>query len=346
MPKLPKIIIESHVPFLDTIFEGVAQVERLSPEAITPEAVREARALIIRTRTRCDARLLESSTVRFIGTATIGTDHIDLPYCRQRGIEVVNAPGCNAPAVAQYVLASILTLFPQPKGLTLGVIGVGHVGSIVARWAQALGIRTLLCDPPRARREGAEGFSSLAHVAAEADILTFHTPLTRSGADATYHLADEALFSSLKPGATIINSSRGAVVDNQALMEALRCGAVAHAVVDTWEQEPDILPELLAATDIATPHIAGYSLQGKQRASQAVANALLRHLGSSRRLDLNVAEPPFTPSASQILASYNPIVDTALLRQSPGDFERLRNTYHLRSEPITALKSSTIRRAE
>ena len=179
---MKKILIDAFVPYIGDIFDGVARTEVIQPEDFTPEAVADADALIVRTRTRCDAPLLEGSAVTFVGTATIGTDHFNLPWLASRGIEAVNAPGCNAPAVAQYVLASIYALVPEPEGLTVGVVGVGHVGRIVARWCEALGMNVLCCDPPRAEAEGPAGFVALDEIARRADIITFHTPHTKAPA--------------------------------------------------------------------------------------------------------------------------------------------------------------------
>ncbi len=220
---MPKIVIESHIPYVGNAFAGVADTTFLPPEGITPEAVRDADALIVRTRTRCDAALLDGSRVRFVATATIGTDHIDLGYCRDNGIEVVSAPGCNAPAVAQYVWASVFTLRRDDwQGLTLGIVGLGHVGSIVADWARRLGVKVLACDPPRQRRDGgwnpaepfasgSEPFVTLSDIAEKCDIITIHTPHTKTGRDATHHLADRR--ASCKPtiGYPLAFSHPGAV---------------------------------------------------------------------------------------------------------------------------------------
>ena len=219
---MKKILIDAFVPYIGDIFDGVARTEVIQPEDFTPEAVADADALIVRTRTRCDAPLLEGSAVTFVGTATIGTDHFNLPWLASRGIEAVNAPGCNAPAVAQYVLASIYALVPEPEGLTVGVVGVGHVGRIVARWCEALGMNVLCCDPPRAEAEGPAGFVALDEIARRADIITFHTPHTKAPAPyPSHHLADEAFFASLQRTPLIINAARGPVVDNAALLRAM-----------------------------------------------------------------------------------------------------------------------------
>ena len=192
-----RIIVEANIPYIRGLLEKFGDVAYLPASGITADAVRRADALFVRTRTRCDASLLDGSSVKFVATATIGTDHIDLQWCRGAGIDVANAPGCNAPAVAQYVHAVIGSRFGgDVRGLTLGVVGVGHVGGIVARWGERLGMRVLRCDPPRQRREGGD-FVDLATVAREADVITFHTPLTSSGADATWHIADSRFLESL-----------------------------------------------------------------------------------------------------------------------------------------------------
>ena len=337
-----KVIVENHIPFLRGRLEPFAEVLYLPCEEITPEAVASADALLVRTRTRCDASLLSGSQCSFIGTATIGTDHIDLPYCRSRGIEVANAPGCNAPAVAQWVHSTIAR-FMQARGitdcsqLTLGIVGVGHVGSIVERWARSLGFHVLLCDPPRARREGAEGFVSLDVIAAEAHIITFHTPLSRSGNDATYHLCDEAFTSRLRHCLLLLNSARGEITHTGALLRALDSRAIGDVAIDCWENEPAISPELLARAFVATPHIAGYSAEGKQRATAMVLEAMGRHFGWDIAIDNPDAPAEGAPVVTQklIAASYDPMADTASLRHNPASFEALRNAYALRHEVHT-----------
>lgn len=345
-----RIVIESHIPFVGSQLDGIAEVVRLAPEEITREAVADTEALIVRTRTRCDASLLEGSRVGLVATATIGTDHIDKGYCRSRGIEVVSAPGCNAPAVAQYVWASVLTLRPQIEGLTIGIVGMGHVGTIVADWARRLGVRVLPCDPPRKREEACsdfwkglpavpEPFTDLATIAREADIITFHTPHTKEGPDATHHLADEAFFDALKRRPIVINAARGPIVATEAILKAIEAKKISEAVIDCWEGEPRISEALLASAAIATPHIAGYSIEGKQRATAATLRAALRYFGAPEaRIDAITAPPTgnsgirITPES--ILASYNPLKDTATLRAdfTPAGFEQLRNTYPLRHE--------------
>ncbi len=334
-----KIIVERNVPFLD-VLRRVADVTCLSSSDITPEAVKDADALIVRTRTRCDSSLLEGSRVSFIATATIGTDHIDGQWCAANGIEVANAPGSNAPGVAQYVFSSLMRVINRPlRQYRLGIVGAGHVGSIVERWARSMDVPVMLCDPPRERAEGRGKWFSLEEVAERADIITFHTPLTRTGADATYHLADEAFFKSLRRAPVIINSARGAVVDNRAWAEAIRAGVAGPAIIDCWEGEPEISSELLELATVATPHIAGYSLQGKQRASQMALTALCRHFGlpelsitDSRGNGLTIPPCARTITEATALRGYDPMADTAALKAAPASFEQLRNSYSLRQE--------------
>ncbi|MDD5871065.1 MAG: 4-phosphoerythronate dehydrogenase [Bacteroidales bacterium] len=334
-----KIIIERNIPYIAGALERHGEVAYLPAGEITREAVADADALFVRTRTRCNADLLEGSRVRFIATATIGTDHIDLDYCRSRGITVVNAPGCNAPAVAQYVFAVIGSRFAGEdlSKLRLGVVGVGNVGSIVARWGERLGMTVLRCDPPRMRREGGD-FVDLRCIAEHTDIITFHTPLNLSGIDATYHLADAKLLGGLSRCRLLINSSRGEVVDNAALAEAIG-KTVESAAIDCWEGEPAIDRNLLAKAFVATPHIAGYSSEGKKRATAMTLEAFARHFG----VDVDAIPTIEAPargadidSIEQVTATYNPLVDTELLRTSPDQFENLRNNYNLRHEVVTA----------
>lgn len=332
-----KIVVEANIPYIRGILEKFGEVVYLPASAIDFAAVRDADALFVRTRTRCDGRLLSGSSVGFIATATIGTDHIDLGYCRDNGIAVYNAPGCNAPAVAQYVFSVIGNYFGGRSlaGMKLGVVGVGNVGSIVARWGGRLGMDLLLCDPPRSRREGGGSFVGLDRVMEEADVITFHTPLTKEGDDRTFHLADSRFFNGLKRCRLLINSSRGAVVDNAALLEALAEKRLEAAAIDCWENEPQINRQLLENAFVATPHIAGYSSDGKKRATAMALEAFSRHFG------VEVDGIPSTDAPSkgaeikdirQVMASYDPLADTARLKANPDDFEQLRNNYTLRLE--------------
>lgn len=313
------IIIESHIPFARGVAEAAGHTVRyLPPGEITPAAVSRADALVVRTRTHCDKTLLDGSRVRYIATATIGTDHIDLDYCRLHGIRVDNAPGCNAPAVAQYVLSVIGRL--RPGGIKcLGIIGVGHVGTVVDRWARVNGIRTMLCDPPRAAAEGLDGFHTLGQIAAACDAITLHVPLD----DTTRHMVDHRLLQSIAPGTLLVNAARGAVCDTGAM---LRNPHIDYAI-DCWEDEPDISRHLLHRAVIATPHIAGYSLEGKRRATAMVLRAI------DPTIDTPLDPVAQAPALTSIVASYDPMADTLALRHDPTAFETLRNTYNLRHEP-------------
>ena len=336
-----KILIESHIPFIKGLLEPVAQVEYLEPEQFTPQSVACADALVIRTRTVCNEALLAGSRVQFIGTATIGTDHIDLEYCHNHGITVCNAAGCNAPAVAQYVLATIGHFMQQqgiasPAELTLGIVGVGHVGSIVERFARECGFKVLLCDPPRAEAEGAESFVDIHTIAAKADIITFHTPLTRSGAHATYHMCNHELLASLRRCRLLINSARGAVVDNAHLVQYMQSHPALSVAIDCWEGEPNISPELLDKAFVATPHIAGYSAEGKKRGTAMVIEQINSHFGWNIVPQAVDACTPTRGAScvtlSRITHSYNPLTDTHALKSAPHTFEALRNHYLLRHE--------------
>ncbi len=334
-----KIIVEKNIPYVKGLLEPFAEVEYLAAEAINAEKVADAEVLLVRTRTRCDEALLANSKCKFIGTATIGTDHIDLDYCKQGGIAVHNAPGCNAPAVAQYVLSTIGHWMKReniiyPNGLTIGIVGVGHVGSIVARWARQLGFKVLLNDPPLHRSTGSALYVPLSKLISDADIITFHTPLTKGGLDPTYHLADEFFFNSVQSCRLLINSARGPIVDNKAIIEAIDSHAISTVAIDCWENEPNISNELLNRAFVATPHIAGYSAEGKTRATAMILSALSQHFGWD--IEIPEVSAPLHGALSitldKIMSSYNPLEDTARLNASPETFEEQRNNYSLRHE--------------
>lgn len=330
-----KVVVESHVPYVAAALAGHARVTSLAPEDITPAAVRDADALVVRTRTRCDARLLDGSRVTLVGTATIGTDHIDMDYCASRGITVASAPGCNAPAVAQWVTGTLralgATVRPAAsRPLTLGVVGVGHVGSIVARWAARLGYDVLLCDPPRAAREGG-AFVALDEVLESADIITLHVPLSRDGRDATYHMIDGAALSRARRCRLLLNAARGPVCDTQALLDTRGDMALA---IDCWEHEPLLSLPLLRRAAVATPHIAGYSIEGKQRGAAMVLEALARHFDIHPDIVWPAAPATGIDGITWQNIHYDPLADTAALRACPSRFEQLRNHYALRHEPF------------
>jgi erythronate-4-phosphate dehydrogenase len=318
---------------------------------MTPELVRHADALIIRTRTTCGERLLKESAVEYIASATIGADHIDAEYCRKRGIAWSNAPGCNAGAVCQYVAAALFACAQkktlQLRGLTIGIVGVGHVGEKVASLCHALGMRVLLNDPPRERTEGAGAFTTLERLQQDADIISFHVPLNSAGEFATRHLVDDGFLKRLRKTPLLINTCRGEVFDTAAVRTALAFGRLSGAVIDCWEDEPNIDLQLLEKADIGTPHIAGYSRDGKTNGTMMSVRAVSRFF----QLGIDDWEPAGEgmqePASIQIdgqhkdqervlveavLATYDILADDRSLRAAPGSFEQLRNQSPLRRE--------------
>lgn len=348
-----KIVCDNKIPFIRGVFEPWAEVVYLPGAETTPAVVRDADAVVTRTRTRCDAALLAGSSVRVVASATIGYDHIDTAWCEAHGILWRNAPGCNSSSVKQYIAAVLCTLARRHglrlDALTLGVVGVGNVGSKVADAAALLGMRVLLCDPPRARAEGAEGFVDLDTLVAQSDIVTLHVPLSREGEDATWHLFDEARLAAMRPDQFLINSSRGPVVDGAALRAALQAKALRGAVLDVWEGEPEPDRALMALLDIATPHIAGYSADGKANGTRmsvrTVAAVLGLPLADWRPADIPAPAQPldFVVDASgksrqevlseAILHTYDILADDRALRAHPERFEQLRGDYPVRREP-------------
>ena len=347
-----KIICDNKIPFLKGVLEPFAQVVYLPGKETTPEVVRDADALITRTRTKCNEALLKGSQVQVIATATIGFDHIDTAWCDRNGIFWENAPGCNSGSVQQYI-ASVLVTLARKYGFcladkTLGVVGVGHVGRKVARIASLLGMKVLLNDPPRARKEGPKGFVGLDELCAQSDLITVHVPLQREGEDATWHLFDRARLESLRPDQILINSSRGPVVDNAALKDVLQGGGLKAAVLDVWEGEPDLDPELVDALAISTPHIAGYSADGKANGTSAAVQTVSRTLGLPLATWVveEIPAPPqalsFTVEAAgkslqdvlteAVLHTYDVSQDSNALRGALDQFERLRGDYPVRRE--------------
>ena len=339
----PTIVIDAHIPFIKGVLESVAHVSYYPANEITADVVRHADALIVRTRTACNEALLAHSSVRFMATATIGFDHIDADFCAARSIAWTNAAGCNASSVAQYI-GSALAVWANKNqdtlaGKTVGVVGVGHVGTEVVRMAHLLGMRILLNDPPRAEEDKTTGFVSLDVLAREADVITFHTPLTCDGPFPTHHLANAYFFDQLRRKPLLINSARGGVIDESALKTALKQGKIADVVLDCWEHEPIVDNDLLQATLLSTPHIAGYSADGKAKATEMSVRAV------SRFFDLGLDD--FTVSdlspkqvklvtrhhlPQALLANYDIRVDSDQLRAHPERFEALRSHYAVRRE--------------
>jgi erythronate-4-phosphate dehydrogenase len=346
-----KIIIDDKIPYIRGAFEGVAEEVYLPGSKTTPEVVKDADAIVTRTRTICNEKLLAGSSVKFIATATIGYDHIDTDYCDASGINWTNAPGCNSKSVEQYIASTLMVLAErknlQLKDLTIGVVGVGNVGSKVAHVANLFGMKVLLNDPPRERAEGSATFVSLKQVMDEADIITLHVPLNMKGEDATYHLGNEMFFSSLKKKPVVINSCRGEVVDTLAVKVALKSNQISGFVCDCWENEPDIDLELLAMTEIATPHIAGYSKDGKATGTQMSVHAISQFFGLGlENWQPSGVELPANPVfeldgsglseqeiiAKAILHTYDIRNDDQDFRKNTAQFEQLRGDYPVRRE--------------
>ena len=335
-----KVIVDNKIPYIHEAIGRIAdEVVYLPGSGFTAEDVRDADALVVRTRTRCSRELLEGSSVKFIATATIGFDHIDVDYCREAGIVWQNCPGCNAGSVEQYLHSAIL-LLERRKGMILentclGIVGAGHVGSRIQRMARSLGLRVLLNDPPRADR-GEEGFVDLSVLARECDMITFHTPLNRDGKYKTFHLADAGFFAGLQRKPVIVNTSRGEVIETSALLDALKAGKINDAIIDTWENEPDINLELLQEVFLGTPHIAGYSADGKSNATRMVLEALCRFFHI--RADFEIVPPALPPMVyssdpeEAFLQVYDPTRDSDALKRHPREFEHLRGDYPLRRE--------------
>jgi erythronate-4-phosphate dehydrogenase len=283
-----KIVADENIPYVQEAFGTLGKVIALPGRKIGSRAVREADMLLVRSITQVNAMLLEGSHIRFVGTATIGTDHVDEECLRSRGIAFASAPGSNANSVAEYIVAALLTLAKRRNfrvaGKTIGVIGVGNCGSRFVKKAEALGINVLLNDPPLWRQTGHSEYRPIEELFG-ADVVTLHVPLTYEGVDATCHLVDEAFLRQVRPGAIVVNTSRGGVVDGRALKEGLDSGKIGGAVLDVWENEPNIDLDLLDRVEIGTPHIAGYSFDGKVNATAMLYEAASKFLGVEKEWD-------------------------------------------------------------
>ncbi len=351
-------IVDSNTPLGAEAFGTLGDVRAVPTGEFRPDVVKDADILIVRSETRVNEALLRDSKVRFVGTVTIGTDHVDTGYLASRGIGFASAPGSNANSVCEYIVSALLVMARRHgeflRGRSIGIVGVGHIGTRVARAARSLGMTVLLNDPPRQRAEGGD-FVPLDALM-DCDVVTLHVPLTKSGEDKTVHLFDRERLSRLKPGAVLINSCRGGVVDNSALLEAIARGRPGGAVLDVWEGEPAINLELLKAADIGTPHIAGYSYDGKTNAVSMVYDAACRALGRepawkrsgvmlpappAPEIVLNSAGPSAEDQIRQAVSACYTIEDDdsalrAVERVRPEDraryFQSLRATYRVRRE--------------
>ena len=284
-----KIVADANIPFVVECFSSIGDVKVVIGREITPDVVADADVLLVRSITRVDSHLLAGSKVRFIGTATIGFDHIDTEYLSRRNIGFASAPGSNANSAAEYVVAALLSIAKkhqiQLAGKSIVVIGVGNVGSRVAKKAAALGMKVKLNDPPLHRQTGDAKYLPIEELY-DCDFLTLHTPLTFDGIDKTFHLADEKFFKALKAGCVFINTSRGGVVDSSALKTAIKAGMLKAVVLDVWENEPNIDTEILQMVDIGTPHIAGYSLDGKIAGMIMIYKAVCDYFGLEAKYDV------------------------------------------------------------
>jgi erythronate-4-phosphate dehydrogenase len=344
-----KILADAHIPYLRGVAEQLGEVEYLPGNLFSRETIREKDALIVRTVTHFGEEILSGSRVQLICSATIGFDHIDTAWCNANGVAWRTAPGCNAASVEQYVTASLLYLAHKQhfnlNEKTIGIVGVGNVGSKVEAACRKLGMNVLLNDPPREAEEG-DGtiFTDISTIMREADIITFHTPLTKSGIYKTHHLADADFFAQLNRKPVIINAARGGIIDNRALTTALQAGSVSGAVIDCWEDEPEINRALLQLVDIATPHIAGYSADGKWTATRMSVENLNRFFDLNIQPRLQEIPAPLQPVidlkgiamdnqlSHAVWHTYNPMQETEALKVSPNQFYRFRSDYPLRRE--------------
>jgi erythronate-4-phosphate dehydrogenase len=341
-----KILIDQFVPYAAETLAPYAEVVSVDGRTLRPEDVADADALIVRTRTKCDAALLDGArNLKFVGTATIGYDHIDQPYLASCGVKFTSAAGCNRRAVLQWVSAALAHLAEvqswRPEEMTLGVVGVGNVGSLVVEYARSWGFRVLCSDPPRERTEGLgmkDGYVPLEELLRESDIVTLHTPLLRGGENPTFHLMNDHTLALMKDGATLLNASRGEVADTKAL--------IAHSgrltlCIDVWEGEPDAISrQLLEVAEISTPHIAGYSAQGKANATAIVIESLAERLGIDSLAGwypegVNPSsEKPITweEMCGRIDDHCHLMEESRRMKNQPEEFELRRNTYPLREE--------------
>jgi erythronate-4-phosphate dehydrogenase len=326
------IVADENIPLLDAFFAGFGEIRRVPGRSIDRATVEQADVLLVRSVTHVSRALLEGSKVRFVGTCTIGTDHLDLDYFAEAGIAWSSAPGCNARGVVDYVLGSLMTLaeiegadLPQR---TYGVVGAGEVGGRLIKVLKGLGWNVKVCDPPRQAAEGGD-YVSLEQIIEQCDVISLHTPLTRNADGATWHLFDQQRLQQLKPGTWLINAARGPVVDNAALRRVLLEREDLQAVLDVWEAEPEVDVALAELCVLATPHIAGYSLDGKQRGTAQIYQAYCDFIGQPASIQLGDLLP--TPWLSQVTlhADTDPAWALAMLcrgvydpRRDDADFRR------------------------
>jgi len=346
-----KIVIDNKIPYIEGVLEPFAEVVYLPGSLTTAEAVKDADALITRTRTPCNRDILDGSAVKFIATATIGFDHLDIDYCKSAGIEWVNAPGCNAESVNQYISSALCSLSIRKRfafeAKTIGIVGVGQVGSRVAKTCAVLGLNVLLNDPPRERMEGSSQFVSLETIRQQADIISFHVPLNMEGVDKTWHMVNEDFLQGLTMEPLLINTCRGEVFDTEAVCRARQSRGLSGLIIDCWENEPELDPGLLSLADYGTCHIAGYSRDGKANGTKMSVRAVSKFFGLGLDdWEPSGVEPPENPVidldgsqksndsifAEAILSTYQIERDDRALRDNPQLFEKLRGDYPVRRE--------------
>lgn len=350
-----KVVADQNIPYAREAFGLLGDVVTVPGRSMTPDTVRDADLLIVRSITKVDRTLIDGSCVRFVGTCTIGEDHVDKTYLASRGIAFSSAPGCNANSVGDYIVATLFALAERHHlrldTLRLGIVGVGNVGKRVRAKASALGLECVLNDPPLFDQTGDSVYRPLDELL-DCDIITFHAPLEKCGHYPTFHLADTSFIQKMKRGAILINSSRGAVVDNASLKLALETGHLRGAVLDVWEGEPNVDVELLELADIATPHIAGYSFDGKVNGTLQIYEAACRCFDIEPAWDPSPLLPePDVPeltvysdephaAADAVRAVYDIMRDDAAMRETLGmppeargaHFDRLRKEYPRRRE--------------
>ncbi len=385
-----KIVIDKHIPYIEGIFDTIAEVVYCEGKAIIPDVIKDADALIVRTRTQCDENLLRGSKVKYIGTATAGTDHVDHMYCDENEIAFQSAEGCNASSVRQYV-ASVIAKWAKVNNITdlrnktIGIVGYGNIGTQITELGEQLGMKVMVNDPilqsmddmtdeissilestlkknnaitnnatkaitefmELANNNNQMTWYSLQDIAQNADIITFHTPLTTDDEFPTYHLCDERLFETMEKKPLIINAARGGIIDEDALKDAIDNKKVSFVAIDCWENEPEIDLELLSIVNIATPHIAGYSADGKFNATKIIVEDLIEHFNLDIKFENSIKNSLSEMKTvhcsnenilDEFIKSYNIDEDSISLKENPDNFEKFRQAYRVRREQKYIIK--------
>jgi len=327
-----KIIADENIPFVKECFSSAGEITTIHGRKITPDILKDADALLVRSITKVNKDLLDGTNVKFVGTATIGFEHIDTDYLALRKIGFASAPGSNANSVAEYITSALLNLADKYKfdisQKSIGIVGVGNVGSRVEKKTKALGMKVVLNDPPLKRKTGAEKYRPIEEIL-DCDIVTLHTPLTKEGIDKTYHLADDKFFAALKKDAIFFNTCRGGVHDTAALKKAITSRKIGACVLDVWEKEPNIDVELVEMVDFGTPHIAGYSYDGKIVGMIMIYEAFCKFFGIKPKFTVKdflpkpkISEIIIENEKSPLLFAVNSLYD---IRKDDADMRRLKN---------------------